>query len=54
MKDIYKLELEIPLTIYKYKNKAQIIDTTIIQNGNTGGLCITKLVNWMSRCDWIC
>ena len=53
MKDICKLELihvDYNLQIY---NKAQIIDTTVIQNGNTGGGCITKMVNRMSRFKWI-
>ena len=37
MKNICKQELIMLIIIYKYINKTQITDTTIIQNGNTGG-----------------
>ena len=53
MKDIYKLELVIQHYILQIYIKAQLIDTTVIQNGNTGGYVSTKMANIMSRCNWI-
>ena len=47
MKDIYKLELVIHLIILQIYNKAQIIDTTVIQNGNSGGCFTAKMENRM-------
>ena len=37
MKVVYKLEFKTQLINLQIYNKAQIIDTTVFKNGNTGG-----------------
>ena len=49
MIDIYELELKIQLINLQIYNQTQILDITIIQNGNSRWICSSKLVDRMLR-----